>query len=122
MRDNFIKTMYLRPGNLWKDFLIYRKRSGVSPEGLPVSGYEKAGMIRGILAEASNDQNELKKHLWDQDQHTLTHTMITYGAAPVKKGDKLVLGERNFFVLLNDDIGSLGISGNVYLEERNDIK
>lgn len=119
---NLFNAMYFRPGNLWKSFRIKEVRTRVVG-GHPVTEYADAGRdIIGILADADSNIADRKKHLWDQDQHSLSHTLVVKGKPEIKKGDFLVLEERGFLVLLVDDIGALGVSGILYLEERNDIK
>lgn len=119
---NLFSTMYLRPGNLWKSFRIKELKTNVIG-GHPVTQYVDSNRdIIGILAEADSNMADRKKHMWDQDQHSLTHTLAVKGMPELKKGDFLTLEERGFLVLLVDDIGSLGVSGLIYLEERNDIK
>lgn len=121
MRNPF-GAMYLRPGNLWKDFLV-KVLNVDNVNGHIVEKYLDTGEhILGILAEADTNMSDRKKHLWDQDQHSLTHTLVVQGRPNLKKGDFLTTEERAFLVLLVDDIGSLGVSGIVYLEERNDIR
>lgn len=114
--------MYLRPGNLWKPFAVKELRTEFL-EGRMREWYADAGeTFLGILADADSRASERIKHRWDQSQHSLTHTLVMRGRPPVKKGDMLVCGERGFLVLLTDDVGALGVSGIVYLEERNDVK
>lgn len=115
-------AMYLRPGNLWKDFSVQSlvtKWDGC----YTADKYTDTGKhITGILASADSKLSDHMKHRWDQAQHSLTHTMVVHGKADLKKGDLLIMDERAFFVLLVDDIGVLGVSAMIYLEERNDIK
>lgn len=115
-------AMYLRPGNLWKSFRVKELLTKME-KGYPVEKYEDTSRtIFGILTEVDNNLSDRMKHRWDQDQHSLTHTVIVRGRADLKKGDLLILEERAFLVLLADDIGSLGTTGLIYLEERNDVK
>lgn len=114
--------MYLRPGNLYKDLRIERLEVGVD-DGFSFERYVDRGEhIHGVIAEAGNNLSDRMKHRWDQDQHSLTHTLVSDSKPDVKKGDHLIYGERGFFVLAADDIGGLGIAGIIYLEERNDIR
>ena len=114
--------MYLRPGNLWRTFRVQRKQTQI------VSGYSKetykdtGAVIRGVLAEAQDSANDRMKLMWDQEQHSLTHTMVVKGKSDVKRGDMLSCDERTWLVLYNDDVGALGLAGLIYLEERNDVK
>lgn len=122
MMGNPFGAMYLRPSSLWKDFQI--KECCVSmKDGYPVTNYQNNGThLLGVLADADSNLSDRMKHRWDQDQHSLTHTLVIRGQADVKKGDFLVSDERGFLVLLVDDISGLGTTGLVYLEERNDVK
>lgn len=115
-------AMYLRPGNLWKNFEIRSLHTGIK-NGHPEDKYIETGeSILGILADADSNLADRMKHRWDQDQHSLTHTLVTRRQTNLKKGDFLILEGRAFLILLVDDIGSLGASGLVYMEERKDLK
>lgn len=113
--------MYLRPGNLWTDFVIKRKTIH-NIRGHPVTEFEERGVISGILAEASTHESDRMKHRWDQEQHSLTHTLVIRDSTDIKQGDYLSTSGRTFLVLLIEDIGNLGATGMIYLEERNDLK
>ena len=115
-------TMYLRLGNVWKDIQV-KKRRVVKEYGNTKIVYEDTGTtVTGVIAEAADDQRERTKHLWDQSEHSLTHTMVARGRTDLKKGDMLVYGEKAYLVLYNDNVGELGMMDMIYLEERNDIK
>ena len=86
------------------------------------SDFEAKGEISGILAEASSNESDRMKHRWDQEQHSLTHTLVIRDFADVKQGDYLATAGRTFLVLLCEDPGNLGATGLIYLEERNDLK
>ena len=119
----FSGFMYLRPGTLEKDFILKRKTTVISSTGTPVSQYMDTGtMVVGTLADADKYQNDLKKRLWGQDQHTLTHTIVCYETPKAKKGDVLAMEDRYFLVLLVDDAGGLDIATIYYCEERNDLR
>jgi len=112
--------MYLRPGNLYKDFIIEENVTGVNSSGRPKTSYEGDGtkMMSGVLAEADNRQ----KMRWEQLQHPITHTIVQNGKPHAKAEDKLILGERVFLVQGVDEAGSLGIVTIYYVEERMDVK
>ena len=115
-------SLYLRPGNLWKTFRVKATKT-VNVQGHPVSEYmDTERIVVGILAQADSNVADRTKHLWDQEQHSLTHTLVVKGRPNLKKEDLLTTGETAYLVLLDDDIGSLGVAGLVYLEERNDLK
>ena len=120
MRSPF-RGMYLRPGNMYKSFEVSRKKT-ILENGHPTEKHMPSGDVKGILAEADAYQNDKMKHRWDQDQHSLTHTMVIRGRADLRKGDTLHREERFFFVLTTDDPGYLGGSTIVYLEERKDVR
>ena len=44
------------------------------------------------------------------------------GSPEAKKSDKLILGNRTFYIIDLDEVGSLGISTIYYAEERKDVK
>lgn len=116
------RSMYLRPGNLWKDFHLLRMKSS-NVEGRKIDHFvDTAEMVRGVVAEASTDERERTKHLWDQDQHSLTHTIVVSGRCGARKGDLLTKGETAYLVLVTDDVGDLGGVTMLYVEQRNDIK
>lgn len=116
--------MYLRPGNLLKDFVVAIKCSE-RLNGRMVDTYAKTAVIlTGTLTVATQAQSEQTRNRWDQDQHSLTHTIVGHGPPVAKKGDRLVHdeGERVFEVLAVDDVGELGITTIYYTEERNDVR
>lgn len=122
MYDSPVMGMYLRPGNLYKDFRILKLKSTVT-EGMVQSGYADTGrIVRGILAQAETGIEEQKKHLFDQDSSALTHTIVSRGKAVVEKGDVLAFDNRFFYVLLTEEAGYLGITTIYYCEERKDVK
>ena len=99
--------MYLRPGNLFKEFVIENNRQKVTSTGRVVNDHKGDGIktLYGCLADAT------------------TETAIVQRGTPLaKKTDKLVLGNRVFYVVAVDDTGGLGISTLYYVEERDDIK
>ena len=114
--------MYTRPGNLRQEFEILENVIE-NLQGYPTSRWEKTGRTAGgILSAADSQSSERTKHLWDQDQHSLTHILSMRGQPDVKKGDALINGEKAFLVLAADTLGMTGGSSLVYLEERNDLK
>ena len=52
----------------------------------------------------------------------MTHTIVQAGSPTAKRTDKLILGERIFYIIDIDDAGTLGIATIYYAEERQDIK
>ena len=112
--------MYLRPGNLYKDFLIETNKVEIGTTGRVKTQYEESEtrMIKGILAEA----DERQKIRFSQLGHPVTHTIIQEGGRKAKPEDKLVLGDRVFLIKGVEEAGSLGIATMYYAEERMDVK
>lgn len=114
--------MYLRPGNLYVDFLVEENTTQIRPNGRPVTGYSSGSKtLRGALAQATPEQ----KIKWQQLSHPITHVIVQDGMPAAKPEDKLVLEgdvKRVFLVQGVDEPGSLGICTIYYAQERNDIK
>lgn len=118
-------TMYLRPGQLMKVYDISRETS-VNDHGYLRNAYQRTGeQVRGILSQADTNQAERTKHLWDQNQHSLSHTMVVASASDIRKDDIIASTDETdkaYLVLAVDNVAAMGLSTLVYLEERNDIK
>lgn len=109
------RFMYLRPGNLYKEFVIESNDQKLSGGGRVINSYSGNGVktLKGCLAEASPETKEI----WGQLNHTVTHTIEQAGRAAAKGGDVLILGSRRFFIEALDDAGGLGISVIYYVRE-----
>lgn len=118
MRSN-VRIMYLRPGNLFKDFVVEDNKQSVTKTGRVVSNHEGNGanILKGCLADA----NEETRSAHSTPEHTVTHTIVQSGPAKAKRGDKLIHGERVFYIVDIDDTGALGLSTLYYAEERKDV-
>jgi len=110
--------MYLRPGNLFKDFNIERKGTTISTRGRAKSGYDsqQGEQLKGVLADAKPEEKER----WRQLQHPISHTIVQEGKPKADPEDCLTLGERTFFIQGVDNPGSLDIWTIYYVEERFD--
>lgn len=117
---NNTRMMYARPGNLFKDFIIEENRQVVTSTGRVANSHSGDGTktLKGCLAEASDEDRT--NH--GQRDHVVTHTIVQAGSPKAKRADKLILGERAFYIVDIDDCGSLGISTIYYAEERRDVK
>lgn len=117
---NNARMMYLRPGNLFHYFVIESNEQVVTGTGRVANRHSGDGtqVLRGCLAEASDDDR--KNH--SRDEHIITHTIVQDGNPKAKRTDKLILGERVFYIVDIDDAGGLGISTIYYAEERRDAK
>lgn len=114
------KMMYVRPGNLLKEFIVEGNRQAVTSTGRVANCHTGDGTktLKGCLADATDD--ERTNH--SRKDHIVTHTIVQAGSPKAKRADKLVLGERVFYVVDVNDAGMLGISTIYYAEERRDVK
>lgn len=112
--------IYLRPGNLFKQFVIERDEEDVLPSGRVVKKRSGDGseILRGCLAQAS-DKDRSNHSIQD---HVVTHTIVQNGPPMAKRHDKLVLGDRVFYITDVDDCGDLQYATLYYAEERFDVK
>lgn len=112
--------MYVRPGNLFKDFIVEENKQVVTGTGRVANSHSGDGtkILKGCLAEASDEDRT--NH--NQKDHVVTHTIVQAGSPKAKRTDKLILGERVFYIVDIDDTGMLGISTIYYAEERQDAK
>lgn len=121
MRQMF-HTMYFRPETMWKDFIVKAFKE-TNNFGYKTEKFVETDVkFRAVLAQADAARTDRMKHLFDQDQHSITHTLTVCKKENVKKGDYVATGDRVFLVLVVDDIGDYGTAGLIYVEERNDIK
>lgn len=114
------RMMYVRPGNLFKNFVIETNQQVVTSTGRVASEIYGDGskMLKGCLADASDE--ERTNH--SQKDHIVTHTIVQAGSPKAKKGDRLILEDRVFYIVEANDAGLLGISTIYYAEERRDAK
>lgn len=114
------RYMYLRPGNMFKEFVIEGEAETVGTFGRPKMAYEQTGKrtLKGCLADATENDRER----WKQLQHPITHTIVQAGPPKAKEEDRLILGERLFIIHAVDDCGGLGITTIYYAEERTDVR
>lgn len=111
-------ALYLRPGNLIKDFLVEHKKEKTSGRGRVRADYdsESTELIHAVLAQASTTEKER----WNQLQHPITHTIVQRGRPSAQAEDRIIHGSRTFYVQGVDEIGELGIATIYYVEERSD--
>lgn len=114
------RMMYLRPGNMFKEFIVESNRQAVMSTGRVANWHSGDGTVtlNGCLAAATDE--ERTNH--SQKDHIVTHTIVQAGRPQAKRTDKLVLDDRVFYIVDIDEIGSLGISTVYYAEERRDVK
>ena len=112
--------MYLRPGNLEKEFTVETGQSAVNGNGRPVMKYDKNTgiVIKGMLARAT--AQEIAK--FGNLEHPIDHTIVQHGRPKAKPEDKLILGNRIFLVRAVDEPGCIGVCTIYYVEERMDVQ
>ena len=114
----FGQMMYLRPGNLWKDFILEKSIGTTSDSGRAGTQYlqdeDNIKIVTGILSEATQEE----KYQWQQQQHPITHVILQRGKRVAAIGDRLVLKDRYFYVQGIDDTVDLGLFTFYYAEER----
>ena len=121
------RLMYLRPGNLFKDFIIEHSKSDLK-SGRPSVSYEGDGtdFLRGCLASANEVSyaiaESVGKKAHGTADHIITHVIVQRGKPRAERTDRLILGNRVFYIVDIDDTGSLGVSTLYYAEERTDVK
>ncbi len=117
---NSTRMMYVRPGNLFREFIVEGNHQTVTATGRVADSHTGDGTktLKGCLAEASEDDR--RNH--NRKDHVITHTIIQAGSPNAKRTDRLISGERVFYVVDVDDLGASGISTIYYAEERRDVK
>lgn len=117
---NSTRMMYVRPGNLFREFIVEDSRQTVTATGRVADCHAGDGtkILKGCLAEASEDDR--RNH--GRKDHVVTHTIVQAGSPRAKRTDRLVSGERVFYIVDVDELGASGISTVYYAEERRDVK
>lgn len=110
--------MYLRPGSLFRQFLVEEKGTGIRDTGRKETVFRGTGRILvGVLSDAKT--SEIQR--WKELQHPITHTIVQQGGPVLAKpGDRLVHGGRYFYVQGVDDPSMLGAFAHYQVEERSD--
>lgn len=111
--------MYLRPGNLVKDFIIEPLKRSVNTKGRAQTTYdtESRAILHGVISDA--DANAVARY--SQTEHPCTHQIVQRGGEKAKPGDRLVLGHRHYYILGVDNVAALGIATVYDAEERTDL-
>lgn len=111
---------YFRAGNLLKEFIIEFEQSKKLPTGrvAKVHSGDGTNTLKGCLADATEED----KANHSINDHIVTHTIVQSGGPLTKRGDRLILDNRVFYVVDSNNIGSLGIATIYYVEERDDLR
>jgi len=113
------RFMYLRPGNLFKDFVVCKHIEKLNKAGRPVATFEKTQtVIRGCFTEC--DSHEVQQ--WRQLNHEITHKLVQAGEKQAVQGDYLVREDKVYLIEEIAPLSELGVSTIYYLSERNDAK
>ena len=110
---------YLRPGNLYKEFIIEGNTQTVTSTGRVANTHTGDGLktLKGCLCDASD--TDRRNH--STKDHIVTHTIEQAGRPKARRTDKLILDDRTFYIVDVDDCGSLGLATLYYAEERRDL-
>ena len=110
------RFMYARPGNLFKEFIIEDNSQQVSSTGRVVNKHSGNGTktLKGCLANATD--KDIENH--SIQDHIVTHTIVQSGPPKAKRTDRLILGERSFYICDVDEVGGLGFS-TLYYDDTN---
>lgn len=115
---------YLRPGQGFKKFTVAKMTKGLTASGKAKEGVlQREGIIIGILATATEDEQEL----WKQKGHPVSHKIIQQGIRNKATATKyLILSEpgkktRYFYVQGVGNPGELNHMLRYYVEERDGL-
>jgi hypothetical protein len=111
--------VYLRTGNLVKDFIIEPMTREVNSKGRATTTYDTQSrkILRGVIADA--DANDVARY--SQTEHPCTHQIVQRGGEKAKPGDRLVRDHAYYYIAGVDNVGALGIATIYYVEERTDL-
>lgn len=109
---------YLRPGNLYKDFVIEPLLTAKSSSGRTATKYdaESRELLHGVISSASPEVIER----YSQNAHPVTHTIVQPGNPKAKAGDRLILRNQAYYIEGVDNIGGLGMFTIYYVQQRED--
>lgn len=110
---------YLRPGQVFLDFLVEHAQSGVDGHGRPVRGYdaEHPVLIRAAIASADAEARER----YSRPEHPVTHSIVHLAPPVAEVDDRMVRGDRHYYVNGVEDPGGLGLWAIYYVEERRGV-
>ncbi len=113
-------TLYLRPGNLFKDFWVEKRITGKTSRGRKTATFQSEGAphLLAVLAEAKPEEIERFRQ---QNAHPITHTITQRGRPKAGPEDRLVYQGRYFYIQGVDCPGDLGLWTIYYAEERSDV-
>ncbi len=111
--------LYVRPGNLYKEFSVEESITTISEAGRPLISYDTSRniVIKGALANASPEEQTRFK----QEGHPITHTIVEQAVKKAKPDDRLHLGNRTFIIKYIDEAGGIGYCTIYYVQERMDV-
>lgn len=115
---------FCRPGEGFKRFVVKKRVKTLTASRKPIyGGYEDAGTIIGILATATQKEQE---H-WKQNGHPITHKIVQQGVGNAAMATNyLVLSEKGkkdrfFYVQGIGNPAELNHMMRYFVEERNDL-
>lgn len=112
--------MYLRPRSIYEKLLIEEKRTRIDPSGRQVVEFKPTGEeILGVVSTAEPADREKFKSL----RHEVSHVIIQHlSRLKAKVGDRLVKGDKIYYVEATDEPAGLGQWYLYWVSERFDSK
>ena len=111
--------MYLTPRRFFEKFIVEEKITRLDSIGRVSVEFSAVGKLMGIISSA--EPHEIEK--WRGLKHTITHKIVQYlGKISANVGDKLIKGDKVYFVEAVNDVSSLGQFIIYYVSERSDVK
>lgn len=114
----FHRPGFHRPEHLWKDFMVEAKTDTPNSRGRVKEnfGTDNPIYIHAVLCGASTEQ----KLQYQQMEHPISHVISHEGSPVAKAGDRLVHGDRAYYVHGVDNPGDISMWTLYYCEERSD--
>lgn len=111
--------MYLKPRQVFEQFLIEEKRTRINDIGRQMIEYVATGEeIFGVVSSA--EPHEVEK--WRALKHEISHVIIQHlGRAKAAVGDRLINGEKKYLVEAVDNVIGAGQFYLYYVKERFDL-
>lgn len=112
--------MYLRPRSIYEKLLIEEKRTRIDPSGRQVVEFKPTGEeILGVVSTAEPADREKFKGMKREVSHVIIQHLSRLKA---KVGDRLVKGDKIYYVEATDEPAGLGQFYLYWVSERYDTK
>ena len=111
--------LFFRPGQQWRKFTIYRKKTNVDSRGRVIysTEHEPVGTFSGTIVQA-NQSEQMK---WSQMGHPITHRVVVRGAIDAQAEDYIALNGRFWSVQGKHDPMEIAYFHTLYCDERKGV-